>query len=62
MQELTFEKWVKQHNPEQDWNFNDLDKLEQQLINTIRESGSLDIQSIKNKFEILDNSMRDDPQ
>ena len=47
---MTFESWVKQHNPKLDWDFDNVDKLRHQLIDVVRESGTLDIESIKSKF------------
>ena len=46
----TFKNWVIQHDPKNNWNFNNPEELKQQLIETIQGSGDLDIRTI---FEIM---------
>ena len=45
-QELDFKQWVVQHNPKLNWNWNNPEKLMEQLANNIGETGSMDLKTI----------------
>lgn len=45
-QELDFKQWVTNHNPKLNWNWNNPEKLMEQLANNIGETGSMDLKTI----------------
>lgn len=42
----TFREWVESHDPLMKWNFDSPDKLVDQLVSVISESGHVDIKTI----------------
>ena len=45
-QQLNFKQWVVNHNPELNWNWNNPEKLMEQLADNIGEGGSMDLKTI----------------
>lgn len=51
---MNFKEWVEQHNPEEDWNWDSPQEIQEQLIETIRGSGTLDLKTLFDLFFLND--------
>ena len=51
---LSFKNWIKQHNPQANWNFNDPAQLREQFVRTVKETGDIDLRSIYNVMFALE--------
>lgn len=47
---MNFKQWVEQHNPDLDWDWDSPKLLNEQLIDTIKGSGCLDLKTL---FELF---------
>ena len=47
---LSFKNWIKQHDPQYKWDFNDPKHLMEQFCNVVGESGNIDLKTLYELF------------
>lgn len=49
-----FKRWVESHDPEVSWNWDDLGAVKKQFIQTVKESGDIDLATVYTVFKELE--------